>query len=196
MNRQTSFRSNNAGIWGVRYPMTMPNDPNASSFPGPIRQGRLNAGADVAPSFLRRNAVGFGAVLLAVAVIVTLQLVRSPAPTPHVFAAATPLATALDDAESAGKPVFVVATADWCPPCQAYKRGALADPAVADLLGEHTIPVILDADIDRAEVMQLGVERLPSTFLIREGEVVAGMVGAPPSARLIAWLSENGVSPN
>ena len=58
-----------------------------------------------------------------------IGLVRGPAETPGVFEAGYSLQEATQKSASAGKPMLVLVTADWCPPCQALKRGALRTSA-------------------------------------------------------------------
>lgn len=110
------------------------------------------------------------------------------APKPAVFSDAITLDAALDQSASTGLPVFVVATADWCGPCQVYKKGALSDEAVASAIRARTIPVYLDVDRYPDAAEALGVTSIPASFLIANDEVVARAVGVQSAEALTDWL--------
>jgi len=115
------------------------------------------------------------------------------APTPSAFAAGTSLDQALAESAATGRPVLALATADWCGPCQAFKRGALADEGVAAWIGAHTVPVLVDLTDEGAPGAQeaarlLMVESIPALVMLREGEVVDRVAGVLSRERLMAWL--------
>lgn len=107
-----------------------------------------------------------------------INFVRGPASTPGVFGAGLSLDEAMDRSAADGKPVLVLATADWCGPCQTLKRGALMDEGVSAWISEHTIPVYLEDGEDRESIGLLGVRAYPTTLVLVDGEVVGGMEGA------------------
>lgn len=115
--------------------------------------------------------------------VLAFRALRGPAPTPAVFDQQLTLDEAIRRSGETGRPVLAVATADWCGPCQALKRGALADEAVASLLRERTIPVYLEDGADRDAIASLGVRAYPTTVLIRDGHAKAVLEGgASPGA--------------
>jgi thiol:disulfide interchange protein len=123
-----------------------------------------------------------------------LQLtgVLGPAPTPAVFEAGLTLDDALAAAEAEGKPVVAVVTADWCPPCQRYKRSTLAQADVQAWLGERTIAVMIDADAQPEAMRALGVRALPTTVVLRGGEVAGRRVGPISADELFELAGADG----
>lgn len=114
-----------------------------------------------------------------------------PAPTPEVFATPVALIDAIERAGETEKLVFAVVTADWCPPCQSYKRNALADERVAQWLDQHAIAVMVDAtrEISRTDALLLNDPRsIPMTALFRGGEMIASFEGQMNATDLLAWL--------
>ena len=95
----------------------------------------------------------------------------------------TSLASATARAAKEGKPVFAVATATWCGPCQNLKRDSLSDPEVLRLIGEHAVPVMVDVDKDREGAVALRVRGIPLTAVVVDGRIVARLEGyQPPGA--------------
>ena len=117
-----------------------------------------------------------------------INFVRGPAPTPGIFDEGLTLDAAMELSEQEGKPVFVVATADWCAPCQSLKRGALADAGVGAWIREHTIPVYLEDGTDREAIGFLGVRAYPTSLMIVDGEVVGGIEGASGAEAYLSGL--------
>lgn len=109
---------------------------------------------------------------------IAFVMLRPPAKTPSVFDADLSLAEAEMRSAENGKPILILATADWCPPCQALKRGALTDPAVVELINEHTIPVYLEDGEHREELRTLPIQSYPTTLIIDDGRVSASIQGA------------------
>lgn len=53
----------------------------------------------------------------------------------------TPYKTALENAKTQGKPLFVMLYADWCPHCNQMKKEVFSDPAVMDFLKKNYVCV-------------------------------------------------------
>jgi thiol-disulfide isomerase/thioredoxin len=98
----------------------------------------------------------------------------------------------LDSAKAAAGPdglVFAFATADWCPPCQQFKRNALIDPAVEKWVREHATPVYIDVDHNQRDAEALQVRGIPQTTLMTsDGKVLVREVGAMSADQLLAAL--------
>ena len=128
-------------------------------------------------------------LLLALALPNIISVLRGPAPTPDVFSDAYSLSEAIDMSAQNGKPVLVLATADWCGPCQALKRGAFSDPGVAGLIRDNTIPVYLEDGTNHEEIKGLGVRAYPTTLLLEQGQVTAVIEGGASAKNFAEMLS-------
>lgn len=110
------------------------------------------------------------------------------AETPDFMPVSTDLSVV--DLKSA-RPVVVVVTADWCPPCQNLKRTSLADESVRALLTDRAQSVMLDATNTGSvsqTLGQLGVRLLPTTVVLRDGRPVARLEGYANPGAYLAWL--------
>lgn len=138
------------------------------------------------------RAAGVGVVMLGLFVAVRLVGCSvEKAPVPAVFSDDLTLDAAMQQSASTGLPVLAVATADWCGPCQAYKRGALADERVAGVIRRRTIPVYVNIDEDPDAAQRLGVSSIPATYLIADGQVVGSFNGNRSADALIGWLENH-----
>lgn len=130
----------------------------------------------------------FGIGLLVIAAFVIFRPTE-PAPVPAVFEAGErSLQAALERAEAEDRVVFAVATADWCGPCQSYKKGALTDPRVAQWVGANAVPLYLDIDASPEDAEALAISGIPASFIIRDGRVVARQGGLMSADELVGWL--------
>ncbi len=130
-------------------------------------------------------------LLVIVASIVAIVMVkgnRSPAPLPEVFAEKISLSEASQQSAETGKPVLVFATASWCGPCQAFKRGTLSDPAVADAIKTSAIPVYLDIDENPEAASMFGIRSIPTLLFLKNGMIV-DRAGNMNSSGTIDWLA-------
>jgi thiol:disulfide interchange protein len=113
------------------------------------------------------------------------------APTPAAFDKSVTLQGAVDKAAAAGKPVLVFATADWCGPCQSFKRGALASDKVTRAITSKTVPVLIDvtsAQTAPPGSEKLGIQGIPVLIMYKNGAETARLVGGVGEAELLAWL--------
>jgi thiol:disulfide interchange protein len=134
------------------------------------------------------GSIVIGLAILAVATIIIFRPTE-PAPVPAVFEGGeATLAAAVERAEAEDRVVFAVATADWCAPCQAYKKGALTDPRVAQWVSANAVPLYLNVDESPEDAQALSISGIPASFVIRGGEVVARQPGRMSADELMAWL--------
>ena len=137
----------------------------------------------------RSSTSGLGVLVVIVAGFVAIQLWRGrPAGTPAFFEPGVTLRDALAASERSGRPVLAVATADWCGPCQGFKRGALSDTRVAEWIETHTEPVSIDATKPgNPDAAALGVRSVPTVILLRGGEELARHEGAMSASAMLDW---------
>ncbi|MBK7404728.1 MAG: thioredoxin family protein [Phycisphaerales bacterium] len=118
------------------------------------------------------------------------------APTPQAFAAHTNLDEAMAQSQRTGRPVLAFATADWCGPCQAFKRGALSDPRVTAWIDANTITAFADLTSDSdPEAQRVGrmlqAQSIPLLVFFANGEEVARLEGAVSTTELLDWLDRS-----
>lgn len=151
------------------------NEPAPSLDDRPARRGLL-------------HRVPVGTLLLIGALVGLWAWLGRTAPTPPLFERGMTLAAAVEEARRTDRLVFAVATADWCAPCQSYKRNALVDPRVEAWIRDHAESVYIDVDAAPADAQTLGVRGVPSTFLLRDGQIIASASGAISANDLLELL--------
>lgn len=139
------------------------------------------------------------AVLFTLVIFISVRIGGSTAETPEVFAenATVTLASVIERSRNEGKPVFALVTADWCPPCQGYKRTTLADESVQRMLRERAIAFYIDADHQQDDLRTLAsigaeVRALPTTVVIADGKIVAMPTGIQSKGDIESLLARAG----
>ncbi len=88
------------------------------------------------------------------------------------------------------KPVLVDFYASWCVPC--YMLEPILEEVAKDLKGKAVIGKV---DTDRNMISRrFGVQRVPTIFIIRNGEVKDAISGVPTKKTIIEMLRKFGAS--
>lgn len=100
--------------------------------------------------------------------------------------------TALATAKKEGKPIILVFSATWCPPCQSMKKSVYPSAEVKPL---HDKFVWAYLDVDDAEnakaAEKYGVEGIPHIqFLTSSGKNLDKVVGGAPPADFASTLTK------
>ena len=112
------------------------------------------------------------------------------APVPAGFDPAITLAQARQTAALNHRAVVIVATADYCPVCQGFKRHSLSDPQVTQWLEENAETVWLVAGRDDAAIAALGITVFPTTILdVGGGYSLASITGSVQPWILVEQLT-------
>ena len=91
----------------------------------------------------------------------------------------TDYAKVLADSKESGKPVILIFSASWCPPCQTMKKEVYPDAAVKPF-HDKFIWAYLDADDEKNKkaMEKFGVEGIPHIeFLSSAGKSIGKQVG-------------------
>lgn len=136
---------------------------------------------------MRKNGVLI-VILVIAAVALLLPRLRGPAPTPAVFGAGLTLDAAETLSAEQNKPVLAFLTADWCGPCQAFKRGAWSDESVAALIRERAIPVYVNVDESPDARRFDRVTAVPTTIIEYEGRELGRIEGGMGATAFRSWL--------
>jgi YHS domain-containing protein/thioredoxin-related protein len=84
----------------------------------------------------------------------------------------TDVEPALKSANESGRLVLLKFTADWCGYCKKMERETFARPAVADLVNQQFVPVLVDADKYQALVKHLKISGLPAILIVSPEMVI------------------------
>lgn len=99
-------------------------------------------------------------------------------------------------AQEADKPMIVLFTAGWCPPCQQLKKNVLTQGEVDAALRAGFVPVQVDltdsspSNPNLATAQRYGVQGIPAVIAMNaDGEPIEAYRGGPAQASFIDWLS-------
>ena len=78
-------------------------------------------------------------------------------------------ATFVSDVQALKRPVIILVSTTWCPPCKVFKPIFLE---IAEQMGDVCEFICLDGDVNLLIVQQLGVECFPSIVCFKNGEQI------------------------
>ena len=108
--------------------------------------------------------------------------------------------TGLRSARQSGRLVLMKFTADWCGYCKKMERETFTRPAVASLVNEQFVPILVDADKHQDLVQHLKIKGLPAILVVSpEMAILTRISGYQTEAKLMpqlqAVLSQHRSSP-
>ncbi|MFK7759902.1 MAG: thioredoxin family protein [Phycisphaerales bacterium] len=119
-----------------------------------------------------------------------MNIISGPAETPGIFVQKLSLQAAQEQSETTGKPMLVLVTADWCPPCQALKKGALTDDSVTQWVKENMVPVYLEESVNPEEIRMLPVNSYPTTLVIQDGNILGQFAGNASASSFLSKIKQ------
>lgn len=147
-------------------------------------QGKSSIMAASTPPAQKKNFQFLGTLIAVLAVVVVLQWTSKRGIVVPITETALPestipwredYASALDESKASGKPVLVVFSASWCPPCKTMKRQVWPDAQVAAAVESGFVPIYVDVDLKQygPVVKRYDIRGIPSILVLDgEGQVV------------------------
>jgi len=83
-------------------------------------------------------------------------------------------------AKQENKPLIILFSATWCPPCQKMKRELLKDPAFVEMANEHFVFAYLDVDRNRMTSSQFKARSLPTMVFMKDEIEIKRILGYYP----------------
>lgn len=156
--------------------------PNASTAPMTSEEMKFQDGVDVKP------------LLVAVVVMILAGLAwKTFSPRGATADWLQSVEAGMSEAQLGKKPVLVLFTADWCPPCKRLKGESLPDPELAAYLDANYVLVKVDLTNRRgpnnAVAEQFNVQSIPRLFIVSpDGYELAQTGGFIPPYELLDWV--------
>jgi YHS domain-containing protein/thioredoxin-related protein len=83
--------------------------------------------------------------------------------------------SALDEAQTANRLLWIQFTGPWCPNCTRMERESFPDPAVAQHSRESFVPLKLRSDVHEQLAHNFNLSALPATIIVAPNREVLGM---------------------
>lgn len=98
---------------------------------------------------------------------------------------------ALKTANQTGQLVLMKFTADWCGYCKKMERETFTRPAVASVVNQQFVPVLVDADKHKQLVKHLKIRSLPSILVVSPQMVILKRIeGYQTESKLLPSLQQ------
>ena len=141
------------------------------------------------PSTTKLGNIAFAGVLALVGLFVLKSFFVTTSPIPPMFSEGLTLEQAVDRSAEKDGVVLAVVTADWCGPCQLYKKNGLTDERVAQWIREHGEPVYINYDQNKELAAELDVGSFPTTLFIYQGQTLGAISGVMSGDNLLTFLN-------
>ena len=98
--------------------------------------------------------------------------------------------------EASNKPMLVLYTADWCPPCQKLKKKTFSDSEVRTYLKANFVQVKIDLSnkfgSNNAIAQEYGIQSIPAMIIYAsDRSEVSRLSGYQSPGELLRWLDSN-----
>ncbi|MEQ9408191.1 MAG: thioredoxin family protein [Fuerstiella sp.] len=124
------------------------------------------------------------------AAVMTVVVIHEPTRAAQVNWS-TDVEAALQQANQSGSLVFMKFTADWCGYCKKMERETFSKPAVAELVNQNFVPVLVNADQHKPLVEHLQIRGLPAMLVVSPEMVILEKIsGYQTEAKLLPVLQK------
>lgn len=95
-------------------------------------------------------------------------------------------------ARAAGRPLVVVFTAKWCGPCHVMNRTVWRERGMDAWIRGNAVAVLVDIDDDRTTAKAFGVQAVPTTIVLVDGQIADRTTGMRDAGSMVNWLGRFG----
>lgn len=156
-----------------------------------------NEGSNVATKASRRSSLLWGGALMLVLIVWAGAFAMRHGGEPvELQGWSQDFSEAQSQAVQADAPMLVLFTADWCGPCQSFKREVLTKPDAQAAVGEGFVPVKVDltsgdpGSENIAVAERYGVRGIPTLLALNpDGEPISAFNGERSVSGLMDWLA-------
>ena len=143
-----------------------------------------------------RRSGGFAAKLILTVLIagwVAFAIWKFALASPSMEGWLPDMASGIQTAEADAKPMLVLFTADWCPPCRQLKKDVLTDSQVAADLRDSFVLVKIDltdrSSPNNSVAQDFGVTGIPALMAFdKHGQPIDTIVGGVPKSVFTQWI--------
>jgi len=94
-------------------------------------------------------------------------------------------------ARAAGRPLVAVFTASWCGPCHVMNRTVWRERGMDAWIRANAVAVLVDIDQDKAAARSFGVQAVPTTIVLVDGQIADRTTGMRDAQSMVNWLARS-----